>query len=49
VWLRPSREFNQERDDSISNNGMGKMQPYRNSLTDAQIKDAVDDLQTFVK
>ena len=30
-------------------NGMGKMQPYKNSLTDAQIKDAVDYFRTFVK
>jgi cytochrome c6 len=30
-------------------NGMGKMQPYKNSLTDAQIKDAVEVFRTFVK
>lgn len=30
-------------------NGMGKMQPYKNSLTDPQIKDAVDYFRTFVK
>lgn len=30
-------------------NGMGKMQPYKEKLTDAQIKDAVDYFRTFVK
>lgn len=30
-------------------NGMGKMQPYKNSLTDTQIKDVVDYFRTFVK
>jgi mono/diheme cytochrome c family protein len=30
-------------------NGMGKMQPYKDSLTDAQIKDAVDHFRTLVK
>ena len=29
--------------------GMGKMQPYKDKLTDAQIKDAVDYFRTFVK
>ncbi len=29
--------------------GMGKMQPYKNTLTDAQIKAPVDYLQTLVK
>ena len=30
-------------------NGMGKMQPYKDKLTDAQIKDAVGYFRTFVK
>jgi mono/diheme cytochrome c family protein len=30
-------------------NGMGKMQPYKEKLTDAQIKDAVAYFRTFLK
>jgi mono/diheme cytochrome c family protein len=30
-------------------NGMGKMQPFKDKLTDAQIKDAVGYFRTFVK
>jgi cytochrome c6 len=30
-------------------NGMGKMQPYKDKLSDAQIKDAVQYFRTFVK
>ncbi len=30
-------------------NGMGKMQPYKGKLTDAQIKDAVTYFRTFIK
>ena len=30
-------------------NGMGKMQPYKDKLTDAQIKDAVEYFRTFAK
>jgi len=30
-------------------NGMGKMQPYKDKLTDAQIKDLVDHFRTFSK
>lgn len=30
-------------------NGMGKMQPYKDKLSDAQIKDAVDYFRTFAK
>jgi len=30
-------------------NGMGKMQPYKGKLTDAQIKDVVGYFRTFVK
>jgi mono/diheme cytochrome c family protein len=29
--------------------GMGKMQPYKDKLTDAQIKDSVTYLRTFIK
>jgi mono/diheme cytochrome c family protein len=34
---------------AATRNGMGKMQPYKDKLTDAQIKDAVDYFRTFVK
>lgn len=30
-------------------NGMGKMQPYKGKLSEAQIKDAVDYFRTFAK
>jgi mono/diheme cytochrome c family protein len=30
-------------------NGMGKMQPYKGKLTDAQIKEAVEHFRTFSK
>ncbi len=30
-------------------NGMGKMQPYKGKLTDAQIKESVDFFRTFLK
>lgn len=30
-------------------NGMGKMQPYKDKLTDAQIKEAVSYFRTFLK
>jgi cytochrome c6 len=30
-------------------NGMGKMQPFKGKLTDAQIKDSVDYFRTFIK
>jgi mono/diheme cytochrome c family protein len=30
-------------------NGMGKMQPYKDKLTDAQIKSSVTYFRTFVK
>ena len=30
-------------------NGMGKMQPYKDKLTDAQIKDVVGHFRTFLK
>jgi len=31
------------------NNGMGKMQPYKGKLTDAQIKDVVEHFRSFLK
>jgi cytochrome c6 len=30
-------------------NGMGKMQPYKDKLSDAQIKDVVEHFRTFLK
>ncbi len=34
---------------AATTNGMGKMQPYKGKLTDAQIKAAVDYFRTFAK
>lgn len=34
---------------TATKNGMGKMQPFKDKLTDAQIKDAVDYFRTFAK
>jgi mono/diheme cytochrome c family protein len=34
---------------SAVSNGMGKMQPYKNSLTSTQIKDAVAYFRSFIK
>ncbi len=34
---------------AATKNGMGKMQPFKDKLTDAQIKDAVEYFRTFVK
>jgi len=34
---------------AATKNGMGKMQPFKDKLTDAQIKDSVDYFRTFVK
>jgi cytochrome c6 len=34
---------------AATKNGMGKMQPFKDKLTDAQIKDAVGYFRTFVK
>ena len=30
-------------------NGMGKMQPFKNKLTDAEIKDSVARFRSFIK
>ena len=34
---------------AATKNGMGKMQPFKDKLTDTQIKDSVDYFRTFVK
>jgi mono/diheme cytochrome c family protein len=34
---------------TATKNGMGKMQPYKDKLTDAQIKDSVAYFRTFLK
>lgn len=34
---------------AATKNGVGKMQPFKEKLTDAQIKDSVDYFRTFVK
>jgi cytochrome c6 len=34
---------------TATKNGMGKMQPYKDKFTDAQIKDAVDYFRSFLK
>ena len=34
---------------TATKNGMGKMQPFKDKLTDAQIKDAVTYFRTFLK
>ena len=34
---------------TATRNGMGKMTPFKDKLTDAQIKDAVDYFRTFAK
>jgi mono/diheme cytochrome c family protein len=34
---------------AATKNGMGKMQAYKDSLTDAQIKDSVDYFRSFIK
>jgi mono/diheme cytochrome c family protein len=43
------RKLSREQMVAATRNGMGKMQPYKDKLTDAQIKDAVDYFRTFVK
>jgi len=34
---------------AATKNGMGKMQPYKDKLTDAQIKDSVDYFRSLIK
>ncbi len=34
---------------TATKNGMGKMQPYKDKLSEAEIKDAVDYFRTFLK
>jgi mono/diheme cytochrome c family protein len=43
------RKLTQSEMIEATRNGMGKMQPYKDSLTDAQIKDAVAYFRTFIK
>lgn len=43
------KKLSQEQMIAATKNGMGKMQPYKDKLTDAQIKDAVDYFRTFEK
>jgi mono/diheme cytochrome c family protein len=43
------RKFTEAEMIAATKNGMGKMQPYKESLTDAQIKDAVGYFRTFSK
>ncbi len=43
------KKFNEAQMIAATKNGMGKMQPFKDKLTDAQIKDAVGYFRTFVK
>ncbi len=43
------KKLSQDQMIAATKNGMGKMQPYKDKLTDAQIKDAVDYFRTFMK
>ena len=43
------RKFSEAQMVEAVQNGMGKMQPYKGKLTDAQIKDAVAYFRTFSK
>lgn len=43
------RKFTEEQMIEAVRNGMGKMQPYKGKLTDAQIKDVVTYFRTFLK
>jgi len=43
------KNFAEDRMIDATTNGMGKMQPFKGKLTDAQIKDAVDYFRTFIK
>ena len=45
----PVKKFTEAGMIEATRNGMGKMQPYKDKLTDAQIKDAVDYFRTFIK
>jgi mono/diheme cytochrome c family protein len=43
------KNFSEARMIDATKNGMGKMQPFKGKLTDAQIKDSVDYFRTFIK
>jgi cytochrome c6 len=43
------KKMNQAQMVEAVKNGMGKMQPFKGKLTDAQIKDSVDYFRTFLK
>ncbi|MGA2168700.1 MAG: cytochrome c [Terracidiphilus sp.] len=43
------KNFAEGRMIDATTNGMGKMQPFKGKLTDAQIKDAVAYFRTFIK
>ena len=43
------KKLNEAQMIEATKNGMGKMQPFKDKLTDAQIKDAVGYFRTFVK
>lgn len=43
------KKLNEAQMIAATKNGMGKMQPFKDKLTDAQIKDAVVYFRTFVK
>jgi mono/diheme cytochrome c family protein len=43
------KKFTEAQMVEATKNGMGKMQPFKGKLTDAQIKDSVDYFRTFIK
>ncbi len=43
------KKFTEEQMINAVRDGMGKMQPYKGKLTDAQIKDSVSYFRTFLK
>jgi len=43
------KNFAEDRMIDATTNGMGKMQPFKGKLTDAQIKDAVAYFRTLIK
>lgn len=43
------KKFTEEQMITATKDGMGKMKPFKDALTDAQIKDAVSYFRTFLK
>ena len=43
------KKFTEAQMITATKNGMGKMQPYKDKLTDAQVKDVVEHFRTFLK